>query len=212
MRTDSDAFTRSIVRGTRKGNGKTLLPDGVDGRSAMARRYSELVRAFGRRVPGADAAQRALIERCAGMVLLCEAMEKATIQGRASEYDSNDARQRARLMREMAAYSKLVSQLTKTMQALGFRVAEPPEDGDGLQSYLMRAYGLSREIPELRPEVPTDRKVELDDDGDDDDEDGGDDEDEDEDEAPPRRQAKRATGRVRRRRWRSGDAGDETED
>ncbi|EJW11717.1 hypothetical protein A33M_2914 [Rhodovulum sp. PH10] len=73
----------SPVARSRLANGATVL-DGVDGRSAAARRYRDLIGEMRRDVGGdPSAAQEAIIRRAATLVVWCEQAEAAFAQGEA---------------------------------------------------------------------------------------------------------------------------------
>ena len=70
-------------------NGARLFIEGLDGRTALARRYRDLVAEFVSDLGGADViseAQRAIIRRAASLCVWCEAVEVQAGGGRGDRH------------------------------------------------------------------------------------------------------------------------------
>lgn len=65
---------------TRVGTGAAVL-DGVDGRTAGARRYREIASDLSAHVGTPTATQEAIVRRAAGLIVWCEAQEAAQANG-----------------------------------------------------------------------------------------------------------------------------------
>jgi hypothetical protein len=75
---NSEAIDQTLKGKSAISNGTRLFIDGLDGRSALARRYRDLVAEFVSDLGGADvisAAQRAIVRRAASLCVWCEAVE-----------------------------------------------------------------------------------------------------------------------------------------
>jgi hypothetical protein len=78
MSLSSDAIEQASKGKSAISNGTRLFIDGLDGRSALARRYRDLVGEFVSDLGGAEViseAQRAIIRRAASLCVWCEAVE-----------------------------------------------------------------------------------------------------------------------------------------
>ena len=78
MSLTSEAIDQTLKGKSAISNGTRLFIDGLDGRSALARRYRDLVAEFVSDIGGADiisAAQRAIVRRAASLCVWCEAVE-----------------------------------------------------------------------------------------------------------------------------------------
>src|SRR4029453_8911527 len=74
----SEAIDQTLKGKSSISNGTRLFIDGLDGRSALARRYRDLVAKFVSDLGGADgisAPQRAIVRRAASLCVWCEAIE-----------------------------------------------------------------------------------------------------------------------------------------
>ena len=103
----SDVASRAPTTRSRITNGKQMLA-GIDGRSATARRYRDLVMSFADDLGGAvglTEAQRALVFQAASLVVQSEAMASAAIRG-----ELVDAEQTTRVANTL---SRVVSRLEK---------------------------------------------------------------------------------------------------
>jgi hypothetical protein len=103
----SDVASRAPTTRSRVTNGRQLLA-GIDGRSAEARRYRDIVMSFADDLGGAvglTEAQRALVFQAASLVVQSEAMASAAIRG-----ELVDAEQTTRVANTL---SRVVSRLEK---------------------------------------------------------------------------------------------------
>ena len=109
MRRRKVVVTSKKQRG-RVSNGNALFLDGVDGRSAEARRFRDILAEIASDLGGFDTlseAQRQLVRRCALLGMRCEIMEAAAISG-AAEID-------------IELYGRLTDRLGRTLQRLGIK-------------------------------------------------------------------------------------------
>jgi hypothetical protein len=111
---------------SRISNGSQLL-NGVDGRSAQARRYRDLVIALADDLGGPDVlseADKALVRQAAGMTLQAEAMQASAVRG-----EPTDA---AQVVRVSNALARLLGQLRRKAKA---------KAAPDLRTYLARTEG-----------------------------------------------------------------------
>ena len=76
----------STFNRSRVSNG-TLLLQGIDGRSASARRFRDLIRSYGEDFDVASEADETLIRTAAMLTLRCEGMTAAMLRGERTEGD-----------------------------------------------------------------------------------------------------------------------------
>jgi hypothetical protein len=100
----------SVTNRSRITNGSRLL-QGIDGRSSEARRYRDLVQAFGADLGGVETlgeADKALVRQCAASVTASETLQAAIIRGDAVDLEQSTRLSNAtgRLLTKLAALTK----------------------------------------------------------------------------------------------------------
>jgi hypothetical protein len=107
--TDHAAVPRiSTTNRSRITNGSAIL-EGIDGRSAPARRFRDVLAAIVSDLGGADhlsEGQRQIARRCAMLAVQCEQIEAAGVQGAAIDLD---------------CYGQLTDRLGRAFQRLGLK-------------------------------------------------------------------------------------------
>jgi len=111
-------------------NGKRVFKavEGMDGRNARARRYRDLVKLYSKRIGHVDDIQLGLIHRAAGLQVVLDAMDEATVRGEEVKPD---------------LYVKCCGQMIRLLKVLGLtKFDELPEDAHALEAYVKRNYGI----------------------------------------------------------------------
>jgi hypothetical protein len=127
---------------SRVGNGKTLLPM-VDGRSATARRFKDLVEDIAADLGGQDhlsEGQRQLIRRAAMLSAECERMEAMAARNDRRPDGAIAWRSEVPFVFDLEIYGTLCDRLGRLFGRLGLeRVARPVNDGsNALADYFAR--------------------------------------------------------------------------
>jgi len=125
---------------SRVSNRSRILP-GVDGRSALARRFRDICRSYELEAGGeVSEVERDLIRQAAGLVVRGEQMQAALIRG---EPVNND---------ELVRISSTAKRLLETIRAKADK--RQPARGASLQAYLATAYPAKRDAePAEEPEL-----------------------------------------------------------